>query len=99
MPSRTAGTTPAWSAQTRARHRSGAPSPVIIDLSAADAPPFVFTDVHILIVVDGEIYDYSDLRHALESAGGPTLWRGHSDTQRRPRNYPDWDLAQALRES
>ena len=52
----------------------------IVDLSAAGHQPMVSACGRYVLVLNGEIYNYRELRDELASAGqGP--WRGHSDSE------------------
>lgn len=51
----------------------------INDLSAAGAQPMISVENNIAIVVNGEIYNYPELRKELESKGA--VFRSHSDSE------------------
>lgn len=53
----------------------------IIDLSPAGAQPMTSHSGRYVIVFNGEIYNFADLRASLESRHGAIEWRGHSDTE------------------
>ncbi len=53
----------------------------IIDLSPAGHQPMVSTDGRYVIVYNGEIYNFAELRADLEENGEAPSWRGHSDTE------------------
>ena len=53
----------------------------IIDLSPTGHQPMVSPDGRYVIVFNGEIYNFSNLREDLERAGDAPAWRGHSDTE------------------
>lgn len=51
----------------------------IIDLSPLGHQPMISTDQQVVLVFNGEIYNFRELRQELESAGFD--FRGHSDTE------------------
>src|SRR5687768_8416962 len=53
----------------------------IIDLSSAGHQPMHSTSGRYVVVFNGEIYNYQDLRKDLEQRAGGLAWRGHSDTE------------------
>jgi asparagine synthase (glutamine-hydrolysing) len=53
----------------------------ILDLSPAGTQPMVSADGRLVLVFNGEIYNHRALRIDVGSAGWPTGWRGHSDTE------------------
>ncbi|HEY5289859.1 MAG TPA: asparagine synthase (glutamine-hydrolyzing), partial [Caulobacteraceae bacterium] len=52
----------------------------IIDTSPAGHQPMLSACGRYAITLNGEIYNYPDLRRELD-AGGPIAWRGHSDSE------------------
>jgi asparagine synthase (glutamine-hydrolysing) len=62
----------------------------IIDLSSAGHQPMKLADGKIVIVFNGEIYNFRELRHELESKG--CIFRGHSDTEVILNAYACWGL-------
>ena len=61
----------------------------IIDLSDDAAQPMTNEDASIWITYNGEIYNYKELRHELESAGH--LFKSHSDTEVIIHAYEEWE--------
>ena len=53
----------------------------ILDLSPAGHQPMRSSDGRYVIVFNGEIYNFSELRKELEQSGEAPDWRGHSDTE------------------
>lgn len=53
----------------------------IIDLSSAGHQPMVSGDGRFCIALNGEIYNYRELRERLEACGAAPAWRGSSDTE------------------
>ena len=66
----------------------------IIDLSATGAQPMHSADGRWVIVFNGEIYNYLEMRSSLESAG--SRFRGHSDTEVFLEAVSNWGLDRAL---
>lgn len=70
----------------------------IIDLSAAGAQPMLSQNGRFALVLNGEIYNFQELRKELESEGGPFLpWRGSSDTEVLLAAVEAWGVEAALR--
>lgn len=53
----------------------------IIDLSAQGHQPMSSASGRWILSYNGEIYNFTELRDELESAGRAPVWRGHSDTE------------------
>jgi asparagine synthase (glutamine-hydrolysing) len=53
----------------------------IIDLSPEGHQPMKAPSGRFVMVLNGEIYNYPELRAELERAGRAPAWRGHSDTE------------------
>lgn len=53
----------------------------IIELSKNGSQPMVSDDERFVIVFNGEIYNFNELRQKLIEAGAVRTWRGHSDTE------------------
>lgn len=68
----------------------------ILDLSPAGHQPMHSACGRFVIVFNGEIYNWPELRAALESAGQARAWRGHSDTEVLLAAVAAWGLKSAL---
>ena len=69
----------------------------IIDLSSAGRQPMFSPDGRFVIVYNGEIYNFQDIRNELESAGLAPEWRGHSDTEVLLAAVQAWGLERTLK--
>jgi asparagine synthase (glutamine-hydrolysing) len=74
----------------------------IIDLSAAGHQPMLSADGRYAVVMNGEIYNFAEIRAEIEAtrgeaAGGPRAWRGHSDTEVLVEAISLWGVEPALR--
>lgn len=69
----------------------------IIDLSPAGHQPMASADGRYVITYNGEIYNFPDLRAALEAEG--CAFRGHSDTEVLVAAISAWGVEEALRRS
>jgi len=71
----------------------------IIDLSAAGNQHLTSASGRWTIVFNGEIFNYYDLRVALEQTSrGTTKWRGHSDTEVILAAVEQWGVIWTVRE-
>jgi len=73
----------------------------IVDLSPAGHQPMSSHDGRYVIVLNGEIYNYRELRVMVEreAADGMRLagWRGHSDTEVLLEVFSRWGVTEALK--
>jgi asparagine synthase (glutamine-hydrolysing) len=69
----------------------------IIDLSPAGAQPMVSHDGRFVLTFNGEIYNYPELRDALEREAGSVSWRGTSDTEVLLEAMARWGVDAGLR--
>ncbi|MBF8272837.1 MAG: asnB 2 [Magnetococcales bacterium] len=60
----------------------------IIDLTDAGHQPMVWQQGHLVIVYNGEVYNYIELRQSLEKLGH--VFQGHSDTEVVLHAYGQW---------
>jgi asparagine synthase (glutamine-hydrolysing) len=67
----------------------------ILDLSPQGHQPMESTDGRFVLVFNGEIYNFANLKHALEQAGHS--FRGHSDTEVMVEAFSEWGLVPTLR--
>src|SRR2546428_224163 len=67
----------------------------IIDLSAAGHQPMMSASGRFVLVFNGEIYNYRQLRAEL----GEHLWHGHSDTEVLLAGVERWGLVATLKKS
>lgn len=68
----------------------------IVDLSAAGHQPMHAPGGRYVITYNGEIYNHTDLRAALEAEGKAPAWRGHSDTETLVAAFEAWGLETTL---
>lgn len=73
----------------------------IIDLSPAGHQPMQSADGRFVLVLNGEIYNFRELRESLEQQGlaPPDGWRGHSDAEVFLEGIARWGLDMALSRS
>ena len=53
----------------------------ILELSVHGSQPMVSDNERFVIVFNGEIYNFNELRQKLIDSGSTRIWRGHSDTE------------------
>ena len=68
----------------------------IIDLSPAGHQPMASASSRYVIVYNGEIYNYLELRRELEQRAGGINWRGHSDTEILLAGFEAWGVAATI---
>jgi len=69
----------------------------ILDLSPAGHQPMVSACGRYVIVFNGEIYNWKELRAALDTSFQAPLWRGHSDTEVLLAAVVAWGLPDTLK--
>jgi asparagine synthase (glutamine-hydrolysing) len=68
----------------------------IIDLSPTGHQPMVSHCGRYVIIFNGEIYNYVDIRRELEASGSAPTWSGHSDTEVILAAIGCWGIGAAL---
>ena len=68
----------------------------IMDLSPAGRQPMTSPDGRYVLVFNGEIYNFRQIRADLEAAGLAPAWRGHSDTEVLLAAISAWGVKAAL---
>ncbi|MHB8922689.1 MAG: asparagine synthase (glutamine-hydrolyzing) [Thermoleophilia bacterium] len=68
----------------------------IIDLSATGHQPMISADGRFVLVYNGEIYNYREVRNRLEREGRAPGWRGQSDTEVLLAAITAWGLNTSL---
>ena len=71
----------------------------ILDLSPDGHQPMTSASGRFVIVFNGEIYNYLELKAELEAAGRAPAWRGHSDTEVLLAACDAWGVEGALQRS
>jgi asparagine synthase (glutamine-hydrolysing) len=68
----------------------------IVDLSREGHQPMFSASGRFVIAFNGEIYNFRDVRTALERDGAAPVWRGHSDTEVMLAAFERWGVEGAL---
>ncbi len=69
----------------------------IVDLSENGAQPMKSLDGRYVLVYNGEVYNFRELRRQLEKDGETNFWRGNSDTEVILRAFSFYGVEQTLR--
>jgi len=70
----------------------------ILDLSEAGSQPMVSFSGRYVIVFNGEIYNFKEIKDKLEREVGKRGWRGHSDTEIILMGIEIWGLEETLKQ-
>jgi len=70
----------------------------IIDLSPSGHQPMVSAHGRYVMVFNGEIYNYLDIKQQLEASGDAPAWRGHSDTEVLLAAFERWGPEKAIQQ-
>lgn len=68
----------------------------IIDVSPEGHQPMVSHCGRYVVLLNGEIYNFRELRREIEAHNGGARWRGHSDTEVLAAAVSLWDLPASL---
>ncbi|MBI5814213.1 MAG: asparagine synthase (glutamine-hydrolyzing) [Nitrospinae bacterium] len=68
----------------------------ILDLSESGHQPMVSASGRSVIVFNGEVYNFAEVRAILEKDTGPVKWRGHSDTEILLEAVERWGVEKTL---
>lgn len=71
----------------------------IVDLSREGHQPMVSQSGRFVVVFNGEIYNYAEMRQELDGLGAPPAWRGHSDTEVFLAACEAWGVQRAIQRS
>jgi asparagine synthase (glutamine-hydrolysing) len=69
----------------------------IIDLSPAGHQPMLSADGRYAIMMNGEVYNFGEIRAEIDAARGPHPWRGHCDTEVLVEAIALWGVEAAIR--
>lgn len=69
----------------------------IVDLSENGAQPMLSPDERYVLVYNGEVYNFKELRRQLETDGDKGTWRGGSDTEVILRAFSFYGVEETLR--
>ncbi|SFV27375.1 asparagine synthase (glutamine-hydrolyzing) [Thermoflavifilum thermophilum] len=70
----------------------------IIDLSPSGHQPMVSAHGRYVMVFNGEIYNYLDIKQQLEASGDAPAWKGHSDTEVLLAAFEHWGPEKAIQQ-
>lgn len=68
----------------------------IVDLTQAGSQPMAASGGRFMMVYNGEIYNHTAIREALEESGCSPAWRGHSDTETLLAGFEAWGIRETI---
>ena len=69
----------------------------IIDVSSAGHQPMLSHNDRFAVIMNGEIYNFLDIKREIETVSGSRNWRGHSDTEILVEAIALWGFEAAIR--
>jgi asparagine synthase (glutamine-hydrolysing) len=69
----------------------------ILDLSDGGQQPILSANGRYVLMMNGEIYNFTELKTEIEAARGQLAWRGHSDTEVLVEAISQWGVEAAIR--